>query len=479
VRVTLIRPRTGNSPDPPLGLMMLSACAKIQGHNIQILDPNPSDEHIEEQIREFHPDLIAYSLLTTQISRAQEIQRNIKKHFPNVLTAAGGIHPTALPEWTLKNLDLDFVVCGEGEITFVEVLNTLDKNGDFSTVPGVATLKNNNLLKADQRPLIEDLDTLPLPDRTAVPFHRYLRPPGNIRGKFLKRGTSMFLSRGCPFGCIFCSSHDVFGRRVRRRSISHIMSEIELLISNYKVDGLWFLDDTLLEDQEWLKDLCGAMKKTGLPWGCQAHVRRADENLFRIMKNSGCLQLEFGVESGSDRILRRLRKGSDTDDIRRAFSICKRLSIRTLANFMIGIPDETMDDAELSFQLAKEIDPDHVVVTFTTPLPGSDLYREACEKKWIPNPPDFSDRWIIRQTEDPAVACSMDADTMKAIRKKFDNHFLWSNTKNYFLHPLFLFLILADIFRNPRKYGSGFKRALRTGRLLHIVETIWEGYNRI
>ena len=257
------------------------------------------------------------------------------------------------------------------------------------------------------------------------------------------------------------------------------MKEINLLIKDYDVDGIWFLDDTLLESPEWLTELCAEMKKTGLPWGCQAHVRRADETLFRMMKDSGCLQLEFGVESGSPKVLRRLRKGSTPDDARRAFAICRRVGIRALANFMIGIPDETEDDAEMSFRLARELRPDHVVVTFTTPLPGSDLFDESLEKGWLEGIPDFSDDWIIRQTEEPAVTLSMDAETMKRIRKKFDNAFFWTNIKDYFLYPQFVFDIFLHIIKHPSRYGRGVKQALRTGRLLHLVETVWEEYNRV
>nr|HPQ41195.1 radical SAM protein [bacterium] len=297
--------------------------------------------------------------------------------------------------------------------------------------------------------------------------------------KYLRRATSIITSRGCPFGCIFCSSHTLFGRCVRRRSVANVMAEIRLLMDRYGVDGIWFLDDTLLENPAWLESLCHAMKETGLPWGCQAHVRRADETLFRMMRDAGCLQLEFGVESGSPRILRRLRKGSSPDDVRRAFAICRRVGMRALANFMIGIPDETEADAEMSFQLAREIRPDHVVVTFTTPLPGSSLFTESLEKGWLDGIPDFSTDWIIRQTETPAVALSMDAETMMRIRKKFDNEFFWTNIRGYFLYPRFLGDILFHILRHPRRYARGFSRALRTGRLLHLVETIWEEYNRV
>jgi len=479
MRVTLIRPRTGNTPDPPLGLMILSACAQESGHQIQILDPNPDDNTFITEMLDFKPDIVGYSILTTQVSRVREIHKIITRNFDNLVFVAGGIHPTALPVWTLENLGIDFVVIGEGEITFPELLAALSDNIDPVTIPGIAGFAGNKPIIAPPRSPIHNLDAIPLPDRKSLDFNRYLRPPGNIRGKYLRRATSIITSRGCPFGCIFCSSHELFGRVVRRRTVPHVMKEIHLLIDQYKVDGIWFLDDTLLESPEWLQELCVEMKKTNLPWGCQAHVRRADENIFRMMKDAGCLQLEFGVESGSPRVLQRLRKGSDPDDVRRAFSICRKVGIRALANFMIGVPDETEADAEMSFHLAREIRPDHVVVTFTTPLPGSDLFRESLAKGWLDGIPDFSDDWIIRQTEEPAVTLSMDAATMKRIRKRFDNEFFWTNIREYFLYPHFLLDIMIHILKNPSRYAKGVGQAVRTGRLLHLVETVWEEYNRV
>lgn len=479
MRISLIRPRSGNAPDPPLGLLSLTANLQPLGHVIQVMDPDPSDIYVMDRLEAFRPDLVGMSLLTTQVARGLQLQSQIKSRIPAAKTVGGGIHPTALPEWTLKKFGFDFVVVGEGERTFPDAIEALESHRCLDNVPGIAMLRDGILLRTAPRPLIEPLDALPFPDRSAVQFDRYLRPPGNIRGKLLWRGTSIIASRGCPFGCIFCSSKGIFGSIVRRRSVDHVMKEIELLIRQYKIDGIWFLDDTLLEDRDWLLDLCKGMHRTGLPWGCQAHVRRADEGLFREMRRHGCLQLEFGVESGSPRMLRRLRKGSDLDDIRRAFAICRRVGLRTLANFMIGIPDETLDDAKASLKLAREIRPDHVVVTFTTPLPGSVLFDEAQQKGWLPDDPDFSERWIIRQTEMPAVTISLDAITMQAIRREFDNAFFWRNIREYLLYPSFLFDILRDFVRRPRGYLIGIVKALRTRRLGHIAESVWEEYNRV
>ena len=479
MRITLIRPRTGNTFDPPLGLMILSACARQAGYTVQILDPNADDDSFIDAMRLFRPDLIGYSLLTTQVSRARSMQPLIRHNFPGIPSVAGGIHPTALPEWTLRQLDIDYAVRGEGEFSFLHLLDALASGTDPAGLPGLAVLRDGRLVEGPPPPFIENLDSIPLPDRDSVDFRRYLRPPGNIRGKYLKRATSIITSRGCPFGCTFCSSHGVFGRTVRRRSVGHVMQEIHGLMKDYDIDGLWFLDDTLLESPDWLQELCAEMKKTGLPWACQAHVRRADEHLFRMMKDAGCCQLEFGVESGSPAVLRRLKKGSTPDDVRRSFAICHRIGIRTLANFMIGVPGETVEDTEMSFRLAREIRPDHVVVTFVTPLPGSELFTESLEKGWLPSIPDFSSDWIIRQTENPAVALAMDAETMKRLRKKFDNAFLWSNIREYFRYPEFVLDVLRHMLLHPRRYWRGIRRALRTGRLLHIVETVWEEYNRI
>jgi radical SAM superfamily enzyme YgiQ (UPF0313 family) len=481
MRVALIRPRVINAPDPPLGLLSIAPLLLQEGLEVRIWDPEPREKGWFEELVRWRPELIGLSLLTTQYGRAREIGEEARRRLPGVRLVAGGIHPTALPERTLRELQLDFVVRGEGERALPALCRALAEGRDPLEVPGVWQRQGETVLRGAPPVTIEDLDEIPYPARELVEFERYLRPPGNIRGILRRRATSIYTSRGCPFACTFCSSHEIFGRRIRCRSVDHVMAEVHELVGRYRIDGLWFLDDTLLERPEWTSALCREFRRAGFrfAWGCQGHVRRVTRELLQEMKASGCVQLEFGVESGSPRILRTMRKGASPEDVVTAFRICRQVGIRTLANFMIGNEGETAEDVELSFALARRIRPDHVVVTFTTPMPGSELYRRALARGALTAHTPFGEEWTIRQTEQPFVALSLDPEEMIRLRARFDNHFFITNHIGYLRDPRFLADVLWRMLRNPRPYARGLVQACRARRLGHLIETIWDEYNRI
>lgn len=482
VSIALLNSRIENAPSPPLGILYVGAILQRAGYMVKAYDLGPNDQPPLAQLRDFAPDLIGFSLMTTQVQRTRELVAKLKPDHPKAVYVAGGIHATAMPEWTLRNLGFDYVVRGEGELTIQELCACLQRGEDCSQIKGLAYLSPAGaFIQPPPRPPIENLDGLPLPNRELLDFKRYIRPPGNIRGVLLKRATAIMCGRGCPFGCTFCSSHEIFGRRVRIRSVDNVIDELTHLIKHYAIDGFWLLDDTLLEIPDWTYNFCEALIKQNfkLTWGCQAHVRRIDDRLLRLMKLAGLVQVEFGVESGSPKILKRLRKGTTPEDIHRAFSIARKVGVRTLANFMIGNPDETVEDLELTFRLAKSIRPDHVVATFTTPLPGSDLFAEARAKQWITEDEDFSEAWIIRQTVEPMVKISLDAETMKHFRSRFDNHFFVRNHAGYLKSPDLIMDVAKSMVKQPLPYLKGLFRALRTRRLSHFLETVWDEYNRV
>ncbi len=481
MKITLIRARVSNAPEPPLGILSIATLLNKKGYNVQILDPSPEDVKFFKEIKDFNPDVLGISILTTQYERAKEIAEWAKENLKNVILVGGGIHPTALPKRTLKELGLDAVVIGEGEITFLDLVENLSNRSKWKNIKGLCFKLGDEIIINEPRELIEDLDTIPYPDRSLINFEQYLRPPGNIRGLIFHRATSLISSRGCPYYCTFCSSHTLFGRKIRYRSVDNVIAEIDELVNKYKIDALWFLDDTLMEKPDWTSNLCKEIRRRqyNFKWGCQGHVRKVTKELLQEMKNSGCVQIEFGVESGSPRILKVLKKGTTPDDVKRAFSICRSLGIRTLANFMIGNPEEKVEDLEMSYRLARIIKPDHVVVTFTTPMPGSELY-DYCKKIGKLNGKEvFNERWTIRQIDEPIIPLSLSKKEMMRFRAKFDNTFFFTNIKGYLKHPNFVIDVIKSILKNPRAYLRGLSYSIKTKRLNHIVETIWEEYNKI
>ncbi len=480
MKVALIRPRVINAPDPPLGLLSIAPLLLKQGFAVRVWDPGPRAEEYIDEVAAWQPDVVGMSVMTPQYRRAQAAVATLRRRLPRAAFIAGGIHPTALPAETLTGMDLDAVVTGEGEIAMLRLCQALAAARPPDALPGVWTRNGGTPAPGPPAELITDLNEIPYPARELVDFEQYLRPPGNIRGLIKRRATSIYTGRGCPFACTFCSSHQLFGRKIRQRSVDHVMAEVTELANKYHIDGLWFLDDTLLENPEWTARLCHEFRRAGFKfeWGCQGHVRRVNRELLSEMKASGCVQLEFGVESGSPRILRVLRKGTVPEDVVAAFRMCRQVGMRTLANFMIGNVGETAEDIDLSFELARRIRPSHVVVTFTTPMPGSELFRYAQEHSLL-QAPEYGEEWTIRQTERPFLPLSLPPEEMIRHRARFDNQFFLRNHLGYLRDPLFLADVAWRMVKSPGRYWRGLVQAARVRRPSHLIETIWEEYNQI
>ena len=195
-----------------------------------------------------------------------------------------------------------------------------------------------------------------------------------IRG-FHLRGATVLASRGCPYNCSFCACSYVFGRTLRFRSPESIEKEILLLKNKYNVEGIWFLDDTLTISKKHVEHICNVMKKKKMLWGCQARVDSLNEKMIKMMKDSGCIQLDFGIESGSQRVLDDIiEKKTNLKQVEEVFRLCRKYKIRTLVSLIIGFPTETKEEMYKTFNLAKKIKADFFILSIATPLPGTRLY---------------------------------------------------------------------------------------------------------
>ena len=477
MRFTFIHCRAIDSTMAPLGILYIATLLREKGHSVQTLDPWAHDNHFVDKLAKFKPDLIGLSFLTTQYRRARDILARIRPLLPEARYLAGGIHSTALPEEVLRDLSLDFIVRGEGEETMAEVAT----GKDLKDIAGISYRKNEEIKQNPPRPPLALLDSLPIPDRTLISYEKYLIPPGPFRGTYCRRAATIISSRGCPFNCIFCgSSKLMFGFKTRRRSVANVIAEIDYLYQRYQIDGLYFLDDTFTLSPAWVEEFCERFKTENykIKWGGQTRVNTVSFGLLKKMQEAGCCQIDYGVESGSDKVLKILKKGTSVEMIKRAFRLSHLAGLKPTATFMIGNPGEKREDIEETLRVAKEIKPHHVKFFYLTPFPGTELFAMARENKWLAPNLDYSAHWSIRQTELPLMEINFTRHELSRLRASLQNKFIFKNYWHYLANLPFSGRLFMLILSHPREFLHNLKKVLRSKRLDNLLEFSLALYRR-
>jgi radical SAM superfamily enzyme YgiQ (UPF0313 family) len=338
------------------------------------------EKQIIGQLKKLNPGIVGIPCLTPEYFDFLRLCTNIKREFDGeVKIVTGSIHPTLMPQEVLfEKSPIDFVVFGEGEATMLGLVQALGNKTDLKQVKGIAFLKGKKLLRTKPRPLIQDINEIPMPAFHKIDMNFYLKPDVYIIRGIPIRGFYSFTSRGCPYGCRFCVNKNIFGQNIRYRSPGNVLEEIKFLKDDYEIDGFYFYDDTFTVNKNRVKEICGLLKKEkiDLIWGCETRVHLVDRELLHTMKNAGCIQLDFGVESGSQRLLDNCRKGITTEQAKKAFKLCHAEGLRSLANFIFNFPDETEEEVEMTFSLAKQLNATITLFHIMTPYPGTDLFTD-------------------------------------------------------------------------------------------------------
>ncbi|MCX7591620.1 MAG: B12-binding domain-containing radical SAM protein, partial [Kiritimatiellae bacterium] len=357
---------------PPLGLLYVAAAVEESGrHEVCVIDcvaEGLSGSPLAERIATCKPDVVGIQAITFTIIDAYNTARLVKQTLTGVPVVMGGPHVNLYPEETLSLPEVDYLLLGEGERTIGPFLDALAAGREPVDVPGaVFRGRDGTIQRGPQNPLIDNLDSLPLPARHLLDHRRYSSVLG--RGKYL---TTIMSSRGCPARCIFCDRPHL-GKKFRARSAQSVVAEMRQCHEKFGIDEFFFYDDTFTIDRQRVLEICRAVKEAGLDvfWDIRARVSNVDHEMLKALYEAGCRRIHFGIESGNERILKIIRKGVDLHRAREIFTFCRDLGIETLAYFMLGFPEEGPQEIEDTIRYALSLDCDYVHVAVTTPFPGT------------------------------------------------------------------------------------------------------------
>ena len=391
MKVTFLNPPQTNSKykflgvvAPSLGIGYMAAVLEKNGYDVDVLDASALEltyDEIGEEILKRNPDIVSISALTPTIGVALDSADKIKQVKPDTIVVLGGYHPTFEYESVLEEPSVDVVVRGEGEYTFLDLVRTVENDGDLADVQGLAFHDENNfsLVVTPDRPIIEDLDELPFPAFHLFPMEKYriLNITTNV--------ATIITTRGCPMQCSFCSSAALHGHHLRRRSPENVCDEIEVRLNEQNIDTIAFMDDTFTLNKKFVRDFCAEIKRRNLKfwWGCTSRVDTLDEELLQLMKDSGCITIFIGVESADQQMLEKMNKNITVSKTESAFRLARKVGIRTIASCVIGMPEDTKKSMKQTIDFVKRLNPNYALYSLATPYPGTRFYNETFKKNLI------------------------------------------------------------------------------------------------
>jgi len=347
-------------------------------------ESDPVWRGVPDRLQQWAPDVVGVHVKTPSWASGRMVARIAKDALPSVTTLCGGPHVSCLPSDVGAASEFDYGIRGEGELATMQLLAAVSEE-DRVRIPGLIRARDESATRLDGLcPLIENLDELPFNGREAL----------LDIDKYEKLGLGVIMTaRGCPFQCEYCASLRTWTRKVRYRSPENVLAEIDYLVRRYGVTYFEFCDDTFTVNKKRAHRICDMIRSRGqsLRWKCTTRADCLDEVLADKMRASGCLEVSVGVESGSPRILERIRKGETTEDIARGCQILRESGIPFVAFVMIGFPTESEDEAWRTFEFAKSLGADSLCGSVVTPYPGTELYSWAKEAGKLPDEPEWRD----------------------------------------------------------------------------------------
>jgi anaerobic magnesium-protoporphyrin IX monomethyl ester cyclase len=360
-------------PSPPLGLLYLAAHLKSLGYRVDVMDfvAKPySKADIAHYIDTQEPFVIGITCPTEAVNAALRLCHFIKNLSPNTFTVMGGSHPTFDYQSLILNPAVDFIIRHEGEIAMAQLLRELRQpEPHLETVEGLCWKYRGEVVINEDRRFIDDLDALTFPARNLVELDRYSWPG------------SLATSRGCPHKCIFCAAGAMSGGKYRCRSAHNVSREIECMVNELGIRDFLFVDDTFTADKKRAAQICEMIiqSQLGITFTCESRVSSVDPEFLGLLKRAGCKRIQYGIESGSDEILKKIKKGITTEQIRRAVSWAREKDIYVKGSFILGHIWDTRETIQATFKLMRELNEKYGVEPYPAiniPFPGTEQYEQ-------------------------------------------------------------------------------------------------------
>ena len=398
------------NPLPPIGIGMLASILEKKNYEVEILDclvrgwdqeeesqankdivrVGLTNNQIREYIQEYQPDVVGVScMFSVQHKIYPKIFSTIKSANPNIITVAGGAHVTVCSKEVLEDPNCDYIIAGEGEESLIDFLDTIQGHRSFESVDGLGWKKEDSgLILNPKLRWIEDLDSLPFPAYHLLDLEQYFGLEASHGIRHAKEFAPIITSRGCPAKCTFCSANKMFGYKFRTRSAQNVIDELWFLKNNYGVKEIMFEDDNVTANRKHATELFQSMidQKIDLRWDTPNGVGlwTLTNDLIDLMKEAGCVKINFPIESGDQEVLKNIiKKPLDLKRTKGLFQHCQNIGLDYGTFLVVGMPGEKIEDIWTSFKFCAEVGSYSPHTSIATPYPGTDLYEQCKENDYF------------------------------------------------------------------------------------------------
>jgi anaerobic magnesium-protoporphyrin IX monomethyl ester cyclase len=373
---------------PPVGLLYIAAYLRREESSceVKIYDSQVEERPFEELLGEFRPDLVGITCQSALVYSTLETARVVKAKLPQSRVVVGGVHASLRPQDLLASPLIDVVARGEGEESFLELVRALGCGRALDGIAGISFKRplpdgGCETVSTPDRPILDNLDSYPMPALDLVPIERYRISPDMRTGSRLGL---IITSRGCPYDCVFCANKLLTKRTYRLRSIASVLQEIEYYLEHHQITQLMIFDDNFAVNKKRTLELCAEFVKRGYPkkfsWWTEARVDVLDEEILRAMKQAGCSIISLGLESGNQRLLDLIKKNITLEQTRTTVELIHKVGIKSRASFILGLPTETREESQRTIKFAYSLPLDQVRFSIATPFPGTELWDVAVEE---------------------------------------------------------------------------------------------------